>query len=148
MLFPYPLYGVKVDFALVSREKSPKMVAEIARLEYNYPMLENRKNPRYQSLAHVRIPGVSGGENILKDISVTGCCVECTGATDLQAGTQYRIEIEPELIANIGKFKLTVERKWVQNDDYATVLGFFIVASPKGKQFQHYVDYLSYRSQG
>ena len=125
-----------------------KMIDLGAMLKYNCTMLENRKNPRYQSLAHVRIPGVSGGENILKDISVTGCCVECTGEADLRAGTQYHIEIQPEQLANIDKFKLTVERKWVQSGDYSTEIGFFILASPKGRQFQRYVDYLSYRSQG
>jgi len=110
-------------------------------------MLENRKNPRYQSLAHVQIPGVTGGENILKDIGVAGCCVECTGEADLQKNARYQIEILPEKASNIDGFELTVERKWIQVGDYVTEVGFFILASPKGKQFQHYVDYLAYRSQ-
>ena len=92
----------------------------------------------------MRIPGFSGGENILKDISVTGCCVECTVVSDLPS-TQYQIEIEPEEASNIGKFALMVERKWTQSGDYSTEIGFFIIASPKGRQFQRYVDYLTYR---
>jgi len=110
-------------------------------------MLENRRNPRYRSLAHVHIPGFSGGENILKDISITGCCVECTGASDLRAGTQFQIEIEPEKTSNIGSFDLMVEQKWTQSRDYSTEIGFFVIASPKGKKFQNYVDYLEFRSQ-
>ena len=110
-------------------------------------MPENRKTPRFQSIAHVRIPGLSGGENVLKDISITGCCVECVAAADVQPDTQYHIEIQPEKVSNIGKFELTVESKWIQNGEQSTEIGFFILASPKGRQFQHYVDYLAYRSQ-
>jgi len=111
-------------------------------------MLENRKNPRYREFAHVRIPELPGAENILKDISVTGCCVECTGAADLREGNQYQIEILPEKTSHIGKFELTVEQKWMQSGDYAADVGFIIVASPKGRHFQNYVDYLAYRSEG
>ena len=109
-------------------------------------MLENRKSPRYRAFAHVRIPGVLEGENVLKDLSVTGCCVECTVISDLQPGIQYIIEIEPEKVSQIGRFELTVERKWVHSGDYSSEIGFSVTASPKGRQFQRYVDYLSYRS--
>ena len=109
-------------------------------------MLENRKNPRYQSLAHAKIPGLLGGEIILKDLSVTGCCVECTVVTDIQPDIRYQIEIIPEKTSRIGNFELTVERKWIRNGDYSSEIGFFILASPKGRHFQRYVDYLSYRS--
>lgn len=108
-------------------------------------MVENRKNPRYKSCAHVRIPGFSGGENILKDISITGCCMECAGSVDLQDGAQYEIEILPEKASDIGEFELMVERKWVQTSDHVTQVGFAILASPRGSKFQNYVDYLAYR---
>ena len=110
-------------------------------------MLENRKTPRFQSVAHVRIPGFSGREIVLKDISITGCCVECNAVEDIQPAP-HSIEIQPETVSNIGKFELTVERKWVQCGEKTTEIGFFILASPKGRQFQRYVDYLSYRSEG
>jgi hypothetical protein len=109
-------------------------------------MPENRKNPRYRSLAHARIPKVLEGENILKDLSVTGCCVESTVIVDIQPDIHYQLEIIPEKTSHIGNFELTVERKWIRSGDYSSEIGFFIVASPKGRQFQRYVDYLSYRS--
>jgi hypothetical protein len=109
-------------------------------------MLENRKNHRYRTLAHARIPGVLGGENLLKDLSITGCCVECTSCADIKPENQYQIEILPESAANIGSFALTVQSKWVRSGGYASEVGFAIVASPKGKLFQRYVDYLGYRA--
>lgn len=109
-------------------------------------MLENRKNPRYRTLARARIPGILEGENLLKDLSITGCCVECTAYSDIKPNTPYRLEIEPESVANIGDFDISVESKWIRAGDYSSEVGFNIVASPKGKHFQRYVDYLSYRS--
>jgi hypothetical protein len=109
-------------------------------------MLENRKNPRYRTLARARIPGLLEGENLLKDLSITGCCVECTVHTDIQPGSHYQLEIVPEAASRIGNFQLLVERMWLHSGGYSSDVGFRIVASPKGKQFQRYVDYLSYRS--
>jgi len=109
-------------------------------------MPEFRKNPRYRTLAHACIPGVMEGDNLLKDLSITGCCVESTVVVDLQPDTEYFIEIRPEVVSKIDKFKLQVERKWIRKDGYSTEVGFNIIASPKGKQFEHYIDYLAYRS--
>jgi hypothetical protein len=109
-------------------------------------MLENRKNYRYRTLARVRIPGIMEGENLLKDLSVTGCCVECTAYADIKPDAQYKMEIEPESAAKIGKFELSVETKWVRSGGYSSEVGFNIIASPKGKLFQRYVDYLTWRA--
>ena len=113
---------------------------------YCNTMLENRRSPRYRTLARAKISGILEGENLLKDISITGCCVESTVHAEIQTETQYQLEIEPEGASGIGNFQLEVERKWIRNDGYATEIGFGITASPKGKQFQRYVDYLAYRS--
>jgi hypothetical protein len=109
-------------------------------------MLENRKHPRYRTLARVHIPGILEGDSLLKDLSVTGCRVECTAFTDIMPNTQYQLEIEPESASNVDNFVLAVETKWIRTGDYSGEVGFSIVASPKGKLFQRYVDYLSYRS--
>jgi hypothetical protein len=107
---------------------------------------ENRKNTRYRTLAQVRIPGVLEGESLLKDLSITGCCVECTVFVDIKPNVHYQLEIEPESAANIGNFQLVVESKWIRSGNYSSEIGFNIVASPKGKLFQRYVDYLEYRA--
>jgi hypothetical protein len=109
-------------------------------------MLDNRKNRRYRTLAHVRISGIPEGENLLKDLSVTGCCVECTSCADIKPDSSYQIEIFPESASRIGSFKLTVQSKWIRLGQYTGEVGFVITASPKGKLFQRYVDYLAYRS--
>jgi hypothetical protein len=113
---------------------------------YRIYMLDKRKNHRYRTLAHARIRGVLEGENLLRDLSVTGCCVESTTHADLNPAAQYQIEIIPENEAHIGSFELTVQIKWIRSGGYASEMGFVIIASPRGKLFQRYVDYLGYRA--
>jgi hypothetical protein len=109
-------------------------------------MLESRKNNRYRTLARAKITGILGEESLLKDLSVTGCCVEYTAYIDVQLNTQYKLEIIPEGASGIGSFELSVEAKWIRTGAYSSEVGFRIIASPKGKTFQRYVDYLAWRS--
>ena len=97
-------------------------------------------------MAHVAISGVLKDEGLLKDISVTGCCIECAGTADIKPNTRYQLEIKPEATCHIGDFQLETETKWVRGGGGdVTEVGLSIIASPKGKQFQNYVDYLAYR---
>jgi hypothetical protein len=105
---------------------------------------DGRKNIRYRTLAQARIHGILGEESLLKDLSVTGCCVECTSLADIQSDNQYKLEVIPEAAAKIGKFELSVEVKWVRSGAYSGEVGFAITASPRGKLFQRYVDYLAW----
>ena len=115
----------------------------------NINMNEQRKFFRYKTLAKARLIEVSEGENLLKDISITGCLVECTSYAGIETNKQYNLEVKPESAAKIGTFELLVETKWMRAEAYSCEIGFAIVKSPKGKLFQRYVDYLSWRySQG
>ena len=115
----------------------------------NVCMNEQRKFFRYKTLAKARIVGVSEGENLLKDISITGCLIECTSYAGIETSKQYNLEIKPESASKIGAFELLVETKWMRAEAYSCEIGFAIVKSPKGKLFERYVDYLSWRySQG
>jgi hypothetical protein len=109
-------------------------------------MFQERKNIRYHTLAKARINGVFEGDAILKDLSITGCCIECTMHVDIMPNVQYKLEIIPEKIAKIGEFDLTVECRWKISGEYSCEIGFSVIASPKGKLFERYVDYLAWRS--
>jgi hypothetical protein len=107
---------------------------------------DKRKNRRYPAIAQVRIPEAFSGEALLKDLSVTGCCIECTMNVELKTNSKYTLNIIPEKISKIGGFDLNAECKWIRPDGYSCVIGFDITESPKGKPFERYVDYLSWRS--
>ena len=114
-------------------------------------MPEKRKNQRYKTQAQARIPNILEGENVVRDISITGCCIEYpvieySVLTEIKPETVYQMEIMPEKNAKINNFVLEVEVKWLRSIGNSGVIGFSVVASPKGKEFQYYVDYLAYRS--
>jgi hypothetical protein len=109
-------------------------------------MSEKRENLRYRTLAKAHIIGVFEGDCLVKDFSITGCCIECTEHLDIKLDTRYKIEILPESASKIGRFDLTVESKWIRAVGYSCDIGFAIVESPKGKLFQRYVDYLAWRT--
>ena len=107
-------------------------------------MSSSRKNIRFETSAGARIQDINQGTVLLKDISITGCRLECVPHSEIKLNTQYQIKIIPEEIAKIGIFDLVAESKWVLNLENSCEVGFSIVESPKKKQFQHYVDYLSW----
>ncbi|MDR0525925.1 MAG: PilZ domain-containing protein [Spirochaetaceae bacterium] len=109
-------------------------------------MQEKRKSIRYTTRAQATIPGFFDSEALLKDISVTGCCIEAMRWVNIQPDMQCTIQIIPEPDSKIGKFELTAQSRWTRNNDDSCEIGFLILESPKGKHFQRYVDYLAYRA--
>ena len=127
------------------------VIDEIVLQGYNSNMLDKRKSPRYKTQAQARIPNILEGENLVRDISITGCCIEYpvidySVLAEIKPETVYQLEIMPEKNAKIDNFVLEVEVIWLRSEGNSGVIGFNVVASPKGKEFQYYVDYLAYRS--
>jgi len=112
-------------------------------------MAEQRKNSRFLTTAKVVIKEFGKEEFQLKDLSITGCRLEYPLDTEISLDKRFSLEIIPETEAKIKPFSIDVESKWVRVSSNSCEAGFMITESPKGKQFQNYVDYLSWRySQG
>jgi hypothetical protein len=109
-------------------------------------MFDKRKNTRYPTLARALIKEVLDGEALLKDLSITGCCIEYTMFVDVKPDTSYKLQIVPDSAAGVDPFELQVESRWIRTGGYSCEIGLAIVASPKGRDFQRYVDYLAWRS--
>jgi hypothetical protein len=98
-------------------------------------------------MGKARIDGILEGEVLLKNLSVTGCCLECTALADtIEPNKTYKIIIQPESAADIEEFVIQAECRWIRHGDYCSDIGLQITESPKGKHFQRYVDYLVYHS--
>ena len=108
-------------------------------------MKELRKNLRYTTLAKIKIKEYGEEEFVLKDLSVTGCRMECSAEIEILPQRRFKLEIMPESEAKVNSFFLDVESKWIHLKGDSCEAGFSICESPKGKQFQRYVDYLSWR---
>ncbi|MDR2135576.1 MAG: PilZ domain-containing protein [Treponema sp.] len=126
-------------------ELSAKRPQEFSRDKEAPKDADHRSHVRYQTYAKVKFRGIMEQESLLKDISVTGCRVECTSLADIQIGSGYTLEVIPEAGSQIGRFDLEVKAVWISMAGYSGDVGFTITASPKGKLFQRYVDYLSWK---
>ena len=109
-------------------------------------MFKERNNERYSSHARARIIGVIADDAPLKDFSISGCCIESTTLIDITPNKTYSIEIIPEKASKVKAFTVSAEARWIRTVDYTYYIGFFIAASPKGKYFQYFVDYIAYLS--
>jgi len=111
--------------------------------------MEQRKNSRFLTVAKVEIKELSKEEFQLKDLSVTGCRIEYPLDTEIKLNMPLSLKICPEKEAKVKPFSITAEAKWLRVNSSSCEAGFMITESPKGRQFQNYVDYLSWRySQG
>ena len=110
-------------------------------------MSELRKSPRYDAMGKAKIASIPKYKFIVKNLSITGCCLECTPVSDkLKTSEKYKVGIEPEHKSRIRKFDLDVVCKWIRSGENSSEIGFEIDSFPKGKNFQNYVDYLSFHS--
>lgn len=109
-------------------------------------MRENRLNPRYNTMSRARITGVLEGDVKLKNLSITGCCLECKSNHDkIKVNETYRIDIIPKKILK-KEFEIEAECVWIRDRDDLCEIGFHIIFSPTGRHFENYVNYLATHS--
>jgi len=110
-------------------------------------MQERRKDLRSHSIGRAYVDCIPEGDIFLKNLSITGCCLECaSNAENIQLNEVYSITVNPEDEAKISKFFISAKCRWIHKTDSSCEIGFQITISPKGKDFQNYVDYLSCHS--
>jgi len=109
-------------------------------------MWEERK-PRYDTKGRAHISGLKKNDILLKNLSVTGCCLNCAeNIEEIKIGETYEIKIKPEKASHTGEFEFHAECKWIRAADLTYEIGFSITASPKGRHFQNYVNYITYQT--
>jgi hypothetical protein len=99
---------------------------------------DNRRAPRYSSLAQVRINGFEG-QALLRNINQGGFCMESRTYAAITLGDHYNMEIIPEPSLNIRPFKLDVEVRWVRSTEKSFNSGFLILTPPADRSLERYV---------
>jgi hypothetical protein len=107
-------------------------------------MPDIRKDKRFSANAQVYIAGVLDDNKMsLKDISTHGCAVHSNEFFAVAPKSRYVIDITPEREANIEKFELGVESRWVRTNKMYSESGFIVLIPSKNQSLERYVDYLS-----
>jgi len=107
-------------------------------------MSENRINPRYKTLGKARIPGIIEKDLDLINISITGICLKCgEGIDKLKIGGKYTVIVKSKSFFKTYDFEVKTECKWLRARKPVSEIGLSITASPKGRNFQTYVDFIT-----
>ena len=104
------------------------------------------RDTRFNSNGQVFISQVTNTDALLKNLSTSGLCLESPGFMDVVPKSRYSIDIIPEKEANMEKFSLEIESRWVKQKMKSSESGFVIVVPPgtEGKTIlEQYLDYLS-----
>ena len=109
------------------------------------------RNTRFTSNGQVFISEVSNTDAMLKNVSASGLCMESKGFMDVVPNTRYSVDIIPEKDANLDKFSLEIESRWVKAKMKSSESGFVIIIPPgtSGKTLlEQYIGFLATRTEG
>jgi hypothetical protein len=98
--------------------------------------------PRYDSYALVKVNGFEG-QALLKNISLTGFCMQSKTYANLTPGTTYSISILPEASSGLKAIAADVEVRWVRSEVSNFEVGLFITKPSAGREMEKYVEYLA-----
>jgi hypothetical protein len=101
--------------------------------------------PRYDSFAAIRINGFEG-EALLKNISLTGFCMQSKTYADLSPGETYFIQIIPESLTGLAKFDVEVEVRWVRSEVSKFDVGLLLTKTQSRLEMDKYIDFLKLKA--
>lgn len=108
--------------------------------------VEKRKHQRFPDESTVELGGSMDMCGKLVDLSVTGVRVKFDSKQKLGDDREYALRILPGKAPDLRPFSLIVKLVWSDARGHATEAGFCIVSSPAREEFQHYLDFISYRN--
>jgi hypothetical protein len=111
-------------------------IEEIIRVE----SIPGRKEARYPARAQVRM---ADSELVLKDVSLSGGCIQSKELLDIVPNGNYTIMIIPEEESLVERFKVNVLSRWVRMKRTGTESGFIIVFPPGSGVIERYIEFLS-----
>jgi hypothetical protein len=106
---------------------------------------EQRREPRYSTVARVRVNGFEG-EAVLRNINSGGFRMESRTYAAITVGERYGMRIIPEGASNIPPFDLEIEVRWVQNAEKSFNTGLLVINRADTRAFDRYVNYVKAHS--
>jgi hypothetical protein len=97
--------------------------------------------PRYDSYALVKVNGFEG-QALLKNMSITGFCMQSKTYANLTPGSVYSISIMPEASSGLKAIEAEVEVRWVRSEVSNFEVGLLVTKPSPGREMEKYVDYL------
>ncbi|MDR3200699.1 MAG: PilZ domain-containing protein [Spirochaetales bacterium] len=107
--------------------------------------------PRYNSLAAVRINGFEGMA-LLKNISMSGFCMQSKTFADFTPGEKYDLTITPESSTSLRPIEMVVQARWIRSEvsrfevGFQAEIGFHVANAAANRELERYIEYLKIHS--
>jgi hypothetical protein len=96
--------------------------------------------PRYDSFAFIEVNGFEG-HALLKNISITGFCLQSKTYASFTPGETYTMRIFPEKSTGLDVIESEVEARWVRSEVSRFEVGL-LIAKSSGRDIEKYLEYL------
>jgi hypothetical protein len=101
-----------------------------------------RGAPRYSLNAGIEVEGFEG-EGSLKNISISGCCMESSTYVSIKPDEVYKVIIKPDTSDNMEPFSYKVKATWTKSSETLFQAGFTLENSQNNTQMKEYVEILN-----
>ena len=104
-----------------------------------------RNESRFLSNALVYVVDKSKKETeaSLRDLSEHGLSIKSEDYINIEPNSSYVVAVIPEREAQVGKFELEIESKWVKLNKLQMESGFSVVVSFDEAEFKNYLEFLN-----
>ena len=101
-----------------------------------------RGAPRYLLNAGITVEGFEG-EGSVKNISISGCCMESSTYVAIKPDEVYKIIINPDSGENMKPFSYKVRATWTKSSEALFQAGFTLENPQDNAQMKQYVEILN-----
>jgi hypothetical protein len=109
-----------------------------------FAVFQERKAPRFASNAGISIEGFEG-EGLLKNVSVSGCCLESVTYAAITPNQTYRVKIIPGADEKMEPFNIKLVANWIKSSETLFEAGFSLEESERNPLPKRYVELLQMR---
>jgi hypothetical protein len=102
---------------------------------------QEREDPRFAANGGITIEGFEG-EGLLKNICISGCCMESVTYAALLPAEVYKVKIIPAADISLDPFSAALTASWTKSSEMSFEAGFSLEAGRKNPHLEKYVEYL------
>jgi hypothetical protein len=113
-------------------------------LDDQFAVYKEREAPRFAANGGISIEGFEG-EGLLKNVSVSGCCLESVTYVAITPGKAYQTRIDPGADIDMEPFTLNLLVSWTRSSEMIFEAGFSLEANKKDPRLEHYREQLQAR---
>jgi hypothetical protein len=110
-------------------------------LNDQFAVFQEREMPRFAANGGISIEGFEG-EGLLKNISISGCCLESVTYVAITPNQAYQVTLKPGECTNMESFTLKLLVNWTKSSETLFEAGFSLEEGRKNPLLERYAEQL------